>query len=203
VPLRLLLAGTLLLAMAPATAPLVAAPLGQEASVAAVQANCLWKFSKYVTWPEHRFVDEEAPIVIGILGEDPYGKVLDDSVRGKTVDGRPIEIRRLGRYRPDDEAGDDPPDAEPVAVRLRRCHVVHIGRSEASRVDEILDLMERWPVLTVSDVRSIARRGGMIEFVLKEGKVAFHINRGAAERADVQISAKLLSLATIVESAPR
>lgn len=62
-----------------------------------VKAAFLYKFARFVEWPATSFADSTAPLVIGILGEDPFGPMLDQAITGKSVQGRPLQILRFTR----------------------------------------------------------------------------------------------------------
>ena len=119
--------------------------------------------------------------MIAILGHDPFGAILDETVAGKTVAGRPIEVRRVPRV---DEARD--------------AQIVFISPSERPNTAAILKALERPGVLTVGDTDGFAQRGGAINFTLQARKVRFEINPAAAEQAGLKVSSQLLKLATLV-----
>ena len=148
-----------------------------------VKAAFLYKFAVYIRWPPSPAADR-APLVIGILGDDPFGTSLADVVRGQTVHGRVIHIRTLNR-----------------AEDGRECHLVFICSSERENLGEILAVLQRAPVLTVGDMKQFAERGGMIGLTTTEDlHVRFDINQGAIETAGLRASAQLLQLGRIVDS---
>jgi len=157
-----------------------------------IKAGYLYKFTRYVDWPDSAFADERSPIVIGVLGADPFGGLLETTVSGKTVHGRPIEIRQLG-------------DAGPLLPRseLRACHVLFVAVSAAPHLESVLGALHGASVLTVSDLDRFAERGGIIGLVPHQDRIVFAVNRGSAERAGLTLSAKLLTLARIVDSGER
>ena len=178
-----------------------------EATAAKVKAAYLYNFVKFVKWPDDAFEDENAPVVIGVVGKDPFGPILDRTVQDKKVGRRQITVKRIKAPGdpgdPDASPGGQPPGPsgeEPVAAELRGCHVVYISGAGEEWFRQALEPLHRSPVLTVSDIRAFAREGGMIEFVLDGERIVFHINRKVAEEARLRMSAKLLDLATIVES---
>ncbi|MGH7701000.1 MAG: YfiR family protein [Gemmatimonadales bacterium] len=152
-----------------------------RASEYQVKAVFLFNFAQFVDWPPEAFNDPQAPLVIGVLGDDPFGPVLDATVRGETVRGRPLEIRRSRRI---DE--------------ILTCHILFISQSEADRLDDIVAALRSRPILTVGDGETFARRGGVVRLVVERGRVRFHINLEAAAAARLTISSKLLRLAEIV-----
>ena len=144
-----------------------------------VKAAFLYNFARFVEWPEAPAGD--GPFVITVLGRDPFGAALDDTLRGKTIGQRRIEIRRASRS--EDLAGS---------------RIGFISDSERDRLPAILKSLEASPVLTVGEMDEFAERGGVIRFRVEQDRVRLDINVAAAERARLRISSQLLKLARIV-----
>jgi hypothetical protein len=169
------------LAAALALAALRPLPRAVAASEYEVKAAFLYNFTRFATWPPEAFKDDGAPLVIGVLGEDPFGAVLDDAVEGKTAGGRRVVARR---YR--------------LAADAREAQELFIATSEEPRLARILEALEGSSVLTVGEADSFAERGGAIGFVVEEKKTRFCVNLAAAKRARVEVSSQLLRLAKVV-----
>jgi len=150
-------------------------------TAAEVEAVFLFNFSEFVDWPPQVFSDPRAPIVIGVLGSDPFGPALDDVVRGETVNGRALVVRRFEHVE-----------------ELADCQILFISRSERARLQPILQAVKGRSVLTVSDLENFALEGGVIGFVLAENKIRLRINLQAARTAGLTLSSKLLRPAQIV-----
>jgi hypothetical protein len=150
-----------------------------------VKAVCLYNLTQFTDWPPGTFSASNAPIVIGIVGEDPFGQTMDAVVSGEVVRGHPLIVRRL--------SADD---------NLEACQVVFICRSEKKRVPEILKRLQGSPVLSVSEINGFAEEGGMVNLLVPEKTVKIEINQGAAEQAGLKISSKLLNLAHLVLNNP-
>jgi hypothetical protein len=146
-----------------------------------VKAAYLFNFLKFVEWPAETFADPLAPIVIGIVGDDPFGNALPQVVIGKTVQGRDLVIRK---YR----AGED----------LRGSHILFISASEKKRLPQLLVSLHGSNALTVADVDGFLEEGGMIQLFSEDNRVRFAINVEATLRAKLKLSSKLLSLARVV-----
>jgi hypothetical protein len=146
-----------------------------------VKAVFLFNFTQFVEWPADAFARVNTPLVIGVLGEDPFGPYLDETVRGETANGRPLIVARYHRVQ---EIGD--------------CQVLFISRSETDRLEQILASVVGKPVLTVGDFEGFVRRGGMIDLATVAGKIQLRINLEAAKAAQLTISSKLLRPAKIV-----
>jgi hypothetical protein len=159
------------------------ADIGPAVGEYQVKATFIYNFTKFTDWPSSAFPFSNAPIVIGIVGEDPFGQTMDDVVRGETLGGRPFVVKRL-------RADED----------LRSCHLLFISRSEKERLPALLNQLKGSSVLTVSEINGFAERGGMVNLALANKSVKVEINQSAAEQAGLQISAKLLKLARLVKS---
>ena len=151
----------------------------------AVKSAFLFNFAKFVEWPEGTFRVAEGQLRVCVLGDDPFGPVLDETIAGKEMVGVRLSVERLGRA---DEA--------------TQCAIVFFGPSEAASRRDALDYFREKPVLTVGEGQDFAEAGGVIGMFIESNRVRFAINPEAAERARLKISSKLLSLARIVEDMP-
>lgn len=159
------------LAMIPRLAP------GESSLEYQVKAVCVLNAARFVSWPGSAFADAKAPLVIGILGDNPFGSALDDVVNGATVHQRRIVVRPVG------------------LAEARECHVLFVSRSERDRVGAILDSLRETSVLTVSELDRFVLDGGIIGLALHHGKIRFEVNQQAAGRAHLKIDSQFLHLA--------
>ncbi len=174
--LRVIAAAWLLVWGSCASGTVLAAP-----TPAQVEAVFLFNFTQFVDWPPKAFADPSAPIVIGVLGSDPFGAALDEVVRGEVVQGRPLVVHRAQHIE-----------------ELADSHILFISRSERARLAPVLATLKGSNVLTVSDLDGFATEGGMICFVLTDNKVRLRVNLEATKTAGLTLSSKLLRVAQIV-----
>ncbi len=138
----------------------------------------LFQFPKFIEWPDAKFESKDSPIVLSILGQDPFGEALDALVRGKSIGARPFVVRRVHS---ENEA--------------RSAHLLYICQSEKKRLPEILQHLKSSSVVTVADMEKFAEAGGMIQFRVDKNKMRFDINLKTAEEERLKMSSKLLKLA--------
>ena len=143
-----------------------------------VKGAFLYNFAKFVEWPAVAFKTNDSPLIIGALGDTMLPPDLEQAVEGRTVNGRPVVVRRSKRI-------EDLMDA----------HVLFISSSEQADYGRIMGMLTGRGVLTVGESSEFLRQGGVINFVLRDNKVRFEIDRTAAEREGLQISSQLLKLA--------
>src|SRR5215469_13662433 len=141
-----------------------------------VKAAFLYNFGKFVEWPTNDFASTNAPLVIGIYGENPFGDNLSGVIRDKYINGHPVVTRE-------------------VSINdLKSCQILFIAQSEQKNINEIQRNLDGAGVLTVTENMSI-ESGVMIDFVLENDRIRFEINNTAAEKVGLKLSSKLLTLA--------
>ena len=169
------LAVALALALMSVVVPVAARADVERVDEYQVKAAFLFNFAKFINWPN---ADAGRPIVIAIVGEDPFGEAIDEVVRGRNVEGRSFLVRRL---RHSDDLGTS--------------DIVFVSGSEERRTPEILARVRPAGVLTVGETPHFVRDGGLVLFYVEGNRVRFQINKPGVERARVRISSQLLSLA--------
>jgi hypothetical protein len=150
-----------------------------------IKAGFIYNFAKLVEWPATAFAQPDSPIVIGILGDDPFGATLDRIVADKKINGRGFAVRRLKWTK---ELKD-----------LKNCNILFVSSSEKEHMDGVVDAIKWLPILTIGDAPGFAKRGGIMNFTLEDNKIRFEVNVEAAKHADLTISSRLLTLAKIVQ----
>jgi hypothetical protein len=140
-----------------------------------VKAAFILNFAKFVDWPSDAF-SEGGSLVVGVVGDDPFGGALDQ-LNGNTVNGRRLRIKRL---RWDDS--------------LRGCQILFVSNSEGKHLGKIMESIRGTSVLTIGEMPQFNQSGGMIRFLTQSNKVRFEINAAAAGQARLRVSSKLLAL---------
>jgi hypothetical protein len=182
---RLCLAVALLVCTFPVTGNLHAqAPKPTEYEV---EAAYLSNFGRFVEWPARVGAGQtnNDPFYVCVLGQDPFGSLLDGALRGETIGGGPMVAKRISG--PEDAAG---------------CRILFVSSSRDSQLNAILTALGTSNILTVGEMPGFTRRGGMIQFVLDGNRVRFEINLAAAQRAGLTLSSELLKVAVAVRRAP-
>lgn len=148
-----------------------------------VEAAYLFNFGKFVTWPQNNRAAND-PFLICVLGDDPFGPILDKTTAGETLNGKKIIDKRISH--PQDAVG---------------CSILFVGSSEEQHLARILTVVSDAPTLTVSDLPGFLERGGMIQFVVDNGKVRFKVNLQPTEKDGLALSSELLKVAVGVKRA--
>jgi hypothetical protein len=145
-----------------------------------LKAAFLFNFTRFVEWPAGSFSSGNSPMVIGILGTDPFGSYLDEAISGEKIDGHPLIIQRYDHV-----------------DQIVTCQVLFINITESNKREQVLAKLKGKNILTVSDAPDFMPRGGMIRFYTSRDKIKLQVNLETARLADLVISSKLLRLVEI------
>jgi len=147
-----------------------------------VKAVYLYNFGRFVDWSSTLPAGKNDSFSVCVIGQDPFGRALDNTLAGELIDQKKVVARRISK----------PQDAT-------SCQVLFISSSEDVRLNNILPVLDRLNVLTVSDMSRFSERGGMIQFVLEKDKIRFEVNLTNVERTGLKLSSELLKVAIAVK----
>jgi len=151
-----------------------------ESKANQVKAVFLYNFTQFVVWPKHVFNNNTAPFVIGVLGENTLGSSLNEVIESEEVDQHPIVVKYYTSITPN----------------IDECQILFIDKSFPA-VKQVIESLKGKPVLTVSDSENFTRRAGMLRFYIEGGKVRIEINQETSQKSGLEISSKLLRIATL------
>jgi hypothetical protein len=150
-----------------------------------VKADMLWNIAKFIKWPEEAFAKGESDFVFTILGDDSLAEALAANLSTKTLSGRPVFVRVVGR-----------------AQDVVGSQIVYIAASALARFPDVARQLHGVAALTVANAPGFVEAGGMVDFVADDESVRFEIHQARAEKAGLKISARLLAIARVVDSDP-
>lgn len=148
-----------------------------------IKAVFLYNLTNFITWPEESFENPNSPLKIRILGKDTFGPFLDKVVQGESVKGRNIVVERGVKIED-----------------LCSCNILFISSSIKNKLPAIFKVIRECNVLTVGDVEGFANLGVTVNLIPKSNRMSVEINIISAKNAGLEISSKLLNVATIVKS---
>ena len=146
-----------------------------------VKAVFLYNFAQFVEWPASAFENAESPLVIGVLGLDPFGLFLDETIQGERVNGRPLLVKRFRSV-----------------SEVQNCHILFVSGSEGPRAGQVANALKGRSVLTVCDWEGLPTHAAIVRFVMERSRVRLRINLEAAREVGLTISSKLLRSAEAV-----
>ena len=162
-------------------APVVLADSSAAQPERKVKAAFLYKFLGYTEFPAAAFSDAQAPLMIGVAGSDELAAELVRIVAGRTVQGRAIQVRTV-------REGEAP----------GALHLLFVAGTERDRVRNVLRTVQPAPTLLVTEVENGLQYGSMINFKIVDERVRFDVSLEAADRHNVKLSSRLLTVANQV-----
>jgi hypothetical protein len=147
-----------------------------------IKAAYLYNFIRYIDWPADSLPPAGGRIIIGIVGDSPFGSAIDP-LNGKQIKGCTLAVKQIVN-----------------AKDFEQCQIVFVCPSEKLRLSEIFGELKGSKALTVSEIDGFAAHGGIINFIYERNKVRFEINPDAARRTGLNVSSELLKLARLVKS---
>jgi uncharacterized protein DUF4154 len=148
-----------------------------------IKAAFIFNFTQFVEWPPQCFPAEKSPAIIGILGTDPFGKYLEETVSGESINNHPLLIKHFN-----------------TVDEITNCHVLFIGMTDKNKIKPIIEKLKGKNVLTISEANGFPKLGGMIRIYTKSDKINIQINLEATKGEDLVVSSKLLKIAEIVKT---
>ncbi len=159
------------------------APASPQTTEHHVKAVFLYNLARFVSWPG-LWMERSEYFTIGIVGNPPFGAIIDQVVTGERWRGKPMRVVFYD-------------EAEDISVRV--CDVLYIGADQLRHFDDIKERLAGLPVLTVADTPGFLAMGGMVNLVRKQQRIGVGVNLQAVRYSELSISSKLLRLATIVD----
>jgi hypothetical protein len=145
-----------------------------------VKAAFLHRFSHFVTWPGNTAAGDT--LLVGIVGTDPFGSVIDRLFAGKPPGGRTVVLRRFASF-------DD----------VSYCHILFVGATDRRSLLRAMARLRHTPVLTVGEQSDFLAVGGIIRLKVTDDRVRFDVNVAAADSAHLRLSSELLRVADTVK----
>jgi hypothetical protein len=178
--LRSMLAAVLLAAIS-ISLPGQLAFAAKDASETEVKIAYLYNFARYVGWPSSAFASDDAPIVICVLGGGSFVGEAKAIIGSRKVGEHGVQVV-----------------ARPAVGQTGNCHILYIPESASGQHAEVIASLGSRSVFTVSESAGFAQEGGVANFIRENRKIRFEINRKAADKAGLKVSARLLRVAKVV-----
>lgn len=145
-----------------------------------IKAGLIVNFARHCDWPDRMFDKKQNKIILTILGSDPFGSIIENVVRGRTVQGKYyFEVRRVSDVKD-----------------LKGAHIIFISKSERNNIQNIIEYIKsfrRSAVLTMGDeIEGFCKKGGIIN-ILED--YTFNVNWDAASDQGILLDNRLLNIA--------
>jgi hypothetical protein len=160
-----------------------AAAVAAEGLVAAVEAQFIERFTRFIEWPASSSVaDASVPFTVGVLGTHDVTAALE-SLSGTTlIKGKPLRVRRLSSL-----------------SGITSCQVLFVSAAYRDQLAEITATVSGRPILTVADTPGFGARGVMINFFQEGDYIRFELNARAAQASKLRLAPELIQLGKVVQ----
>lgn len=148
-----------------------------------LKAVFLWRLAQFIEWPADAFRAPDSPLVIGVVGNNPFGRALEVATSGETAHNRKLVVRYYRSVR----------EANP-------CHILYLSGFEEGQMSAVTSALRGRKVLTVSDAPTILREGGMVRFVPEGDKIILRVDLAAIRNEGLNVDARLLRIAEITRA---
>lgn len=148
-----------------------------------IKAAFVFNFTQFVEWPAQSFSTPQSPAVIGIIGKDPFGNYLEETIAGETINKHPLVIQHFN-----------------TVEEVTNCHILFVNINDKAKLQSIIEKLKGKSILTISDNNSFTKLGGMIRLYTRDDKINIQVNLEETKAGNLTISSKLLKLAEIVKT---
>lgn len=149
----------------------------QPATNYAVHANIIYRFTKYIEWPNNK---KSGDFIIGIVGNSPLYDELKTFIANKTVGDQKIIIKKFSS-----------------SASAYNCHILFIGEDESGSLQKIA-ARTNGATLLVSESPGLAYKGSCINFIIVDERLKLEINKNNIEQRNMHIASELLRLGTLI-----
>jgi len=163
---------------------LAAAPIQQAEQYntnAKMKAMFVYNFTKYIEWPQDY---KAGNFVIGVLGDSPLLNELNRMAATKKVVNQTIEVKQYNSI-------DD----------IQKCHMLFVSKEQTGKIVQAKTKVTTFSTLIITEVEGLAKKGSGINFVIRDNKQRFELNKRTIEKHKLKVSSNLLALAIVVEGA--
>lgn len=138
----------------------------------------IYSFTRYIQWPD---AYNQGEFEILVLGESPLAEELKTMAQHKKIGDRAIKITKIND-----------------ASEIRKCNMLFVPSDRSDKFNDILQKVNALSVLVITERNGLGAQGSCINFISKEGKLAFELNQSALTKQNLKASTELTRLATII-----
>jgi len=152
----------------------------QDVTEPSLKAAFVYNFAKFIEWPSDA-LPAATSFTACVLGDGPVLDALERTVKGRLLSGRSVSVSRVT-----------------VDGPLRSCHLLYVSGVTAAQASAVVLVVKGAPVLTISDIDDFTPLGGIAHVFVENGRMRFELNLDRAKLSRLQLSSKLLTLASRV-----
>ena len=138
----------------------------------------IYSFTRYIIWPEEY---TKGDFEILVMGDTPMIDALQDMAQKKKVGERTIKITKINS-----------------AAEIRKCNILFVPAAKSGLLGDVLSKVNNQSILIITEEPGLGSKGSDINFIIKEGKLAFELNQSAVAKQNLKIANELSRLAILI-----
>jgi hypothetical protein len=138
----------------------------------------IYSFTRYVQWPD---AYNQGDFEIMVFGESPIFDELKAMAQAKKVGDRPIKITKINE-----------------TSEIRKCNILFVATTKSDQIAEVMEKINTQSILVVTEDPGLAQKGSDINFITKDGKLAFELNQASVNKQGLKVSIELTRLAILI-----
>ncbi len=154
----------------------------QDVTDPSLKAAIVYNIAKFTEWPRE-VLPVNTPFLVCVAGDSAAGRELSRVANGRSLDARPIVVVRLS---------DDIP--------VRSCRLLFLAGMTRDEARRLVSSLGTAPVLTITDIEGLTDAGAIVSLFAEAGRTRFDVDLGVALRSKLQLSSRLLALASQVRN---
>lgn len=138
----------------------------------------VFSFTRYVQWPD---AYNQGDFEIVVLGDSPITEELNKMAQVKKVGDRTIKVTKINGV-----------------TEIKKCNIIFVPSSKSAQLSEVLAKVGTQPILVITEEPGLTAKGSDINFITKDGKLAFELNQAAINKQNLKVSNELTRLAILI-----
>lgn len=138
----------------------------------------MYNFTRYIQWPADK---QNGDFVIGVLGDSEVTPSLEKMASTKKVGSQSIKVKEFNSV-----------------ADINACHMIFIPSGKSGDFEGVKSKLSGNSTLIITEKEGLGKAGSAINFIVKDGKLRFELNKDAAENAHLKISGDLAKLAILI-----
>jgi hypothetical protein len=143
------------------------------------QSVFIFSFTRYVQWPDSY---NQGDFEIMVLGDCPILDELKAMAAAKKVQGdRTIKVTKINS-----------------PAEIKKCNILYVPANKSDQIDLVLTKVNNQSILIITEEPGLGLKGSDINFIVKDGKLAFELNQAAVSKQNLKVSIELTRLAVLI-----
>lgn len=144
-----------------------------------MKAIFIMNFTKLIEWPESY---REGNFIVGVVGESPLFRELTEMAKTKKVANQTLLIKKFSS-----------------ASEISNCHILYLSKDESDEISDVLKKIKTNSTLVITEQTGLVDKGAGINFIVKDNRQKFELNKKNVEKYKLKVSSNLESLAFTVK----